>query len=260
MTEIWLIFFQVVLVSLAINMSLFAIASWRQTDKLTDLAYGSSFFAAVVFLALYSNKELNLPAELLVFFVVLWSLRLTSYLFYRIQKMKKDDRFDGIRESMLSFFKFWFLQSISVAVILLPTLLILTKNPFSTNSLVLIGLAISLVGLCYESIADWQKFTFKSKKANKDKLIMTGLWKYSRHPNYFGEMLVWWGTGLAALPFISGYEWFVLVGPLYITLLLRFVTGIPPLEKKYDEQYKKDDDIKAYRERTSLLFPFGANY
>lgn len=256
MNEIVRTFMQVVLVSLTINMSLFAIASWRQTDTLTDLAYGSSFFASVLFLTLTSSEQLAIPALMLVSLVVVWSVRLTTYLFYRIHKIKKDDRFDGIRESFLSFFKFWFLQSIAVAVILLPTILVITKNPIQPLLLLFIGVGISLFGLVYESIADWQKFTFKSKKTNKDKLIMSGLWKYSRHPNYFGEMLVWWGTAIAAVPVLVGLEWLVFIGPLFITYLLRYGTGIPPLEKRYGEKYKGDKEVSEYRSRVPLLIPY----
>ncbi|MBN1168892.1 DUF1295 domain-containing protein, partial [Candidatus Woesebacteria bacterium] len=117
------------------------------------------------------------------------------------------------------------------------------------------GIMIWILGLIIEAVADQQKFTFKNNPKNKGRWIDTGLWKYSRHPNYFGEMFLWWGVFVFAIPFLNGLAWITILGPLYISFILIFVSGIPLLEKRYDEKYAVNEDYQNYKKATSLLIP-----
>ena len=238
----------------AIQIVFFALSASFKTDKFTDLSYGLTFVAAVLIL-FFTKSNQSLVQIITAFLITVWGLRLAGYLFVRILKTKKDTRFDKIRNDPVKFAKFWFLQAIAIFIILLPALIILNTQKTASLSFFLTGLVIWSAGFIVESIADQQKFVFKSKAENKDKWIPTGLWKYSRHPNYFGEILIWWGIFIIALPYLEGWLILSAVGPLFITCLLLFVTGIPTLEKKYEEKYKNDPDFAEYKLQTSLLVP-----
>lgn len=242
------------LISFLIQVFFFALAAINKTDKFTDLSYGLTFIAIALFFLFRSRFHL---LQITLFLMILfWGLRLISYLFMRILKIKKDSRFDEIRDNPLKFAQFWFFQAISVWVIMLPAVIVLTTDgmiKFTTISI--LGLAVWLVGLMIEATADQQKFEFKNQPENRKKWTNAGLWQYSRHPNYFGEMLCWWGVFIFCLPILSGLEYIAVISPLYITTLLLFVTGVPPLEKRYDERFKDNEKYQEYKQRTNLLVP-----
>ena len=161
-----------------------------------------------------------------------------------------------MRQKPWEFLKFWLFQGLAVWVIMLPSSFLLTTSQDKPiNLIMLLGMVIWIVGLTIETIADWQKFSFKNLPKNKDLWIQSGIWKYSRHPNYFGEMLSWWGIFVFALPFIQGLNYFIIAGPLFITFILMFVSGIPLLEKKYDAKYANNQKYQKYKSQTSLLIP-----
>lgn len=240
------------LISTVTQILFFVFAYVNKTDKLTDLAYGLTFVILVLVLSYISNNY-SVISVVLALLVIIWGLRLAAYLFIRIMKIKKDKRFDGIRENLVKFGTFWFFQGITIPIILVPTTIILAKeNNFIYVSL--IGVFISLFGIIFESVADYQKFVFKNN--HKNKWTNVGLWKHSRHPNYFGEMLMWLGIYLAALPYLEGFEYASVVSPLYIIFLLLFVTGVPTLEKRYDKKFKDNQEYEEYKKKTNLLVPF----
>ncbi len=237
------------LISFAIQITFFVFAYSLKTDKVTDLAYGLSFvFIAIV---LFSQGVITLPKLILLAMIVLWGLRLATYLFIRILKIKKDKRFDGVREDFMKFAGFWFLQAITVWIVMLPSITVFNSSMNYLTQMMILGVIIWFIGLLIETIADLQKFNFKNK--HKDKLTKVGLWRYSRHPNYFGEMTLWWGIFIFAFPFLKGLELITVLGPLYITFLLLFVSGVPPLEKKHSERYGKE--YEKYKKETRLLIP-----
>ncbi len=243
------------ILSMSIQLSFFLIAALRKTDLVTDLAYGSSFVAIAWWIAL-KFTPLGPVAAALVAMVILWGLRLATYLFIRILTIKQDKRFNGVRENSFKFGMFWILQAISIWVILLPSLLGISTHVFtSLQPLHWVGLTVWIIGLWLETVADWQKFAFKLVPTNRDRFIDKGVWKYSRHPNYFGEILCWWGIFLIVVPQLTGWTWLSILGPLHITLLLLFVTGVPTLEKSYAVRYAKDRAYQDYKRRTSLLIP-----
>lgn len=112
-----------------------------------------------------------------------------------------------------------------------------------------VGILVWLTGFLFETIGDAQLASFRKNPANKEKLIQTGLWKYTRHPNYFGEVILWWGIWLFTIG--VGQAWLGLIGPVVITLLILFVSGVPMLEKKYEGR----PDWEAYKKKTSRFFP-----
>ena len=139
---------------------------------------------------------------------------------------------------------------------MIPYILMFTsERNFAFSKLTWTGIVIWGLGLLIESVADQQKFKFKSKAKNKKKWIQTGLWRYSRHPNYFGEITLWWGLFLVALPYLKGWAFLGIVGPMFITFILLFVSGIPPLEKRYQKKYGKNKKYQKYVRDTSLLLP-----
>lgn len=250
MTAIFLSF----AIALALNGAFFAVAAARRTDVVTDLSYSLTFALLAVVLPFTGGRHpVQLVASLLV---VLWAVRLGTYLFRRILRMKVDHRFDGMRDKPLRFARFWLLQAVAVAVIMLPVSYLLDRSDApGFGAWALIGAVVCLGGLLIEAAADAQKSAFKAEATNRGRIITTGLWRYSRHPNYFGEILVWWGLFAYAVPFLHGAAFAVVAGPVFITLLLLFVSGIPPLERSADEKYGDDALYRDYKRRTSILVP-----
>jgi tryptophan-rich sensory protein len=236
------------IVAMAIQYVLFLPAYFFKTDKLTDLSYGISFIALALIFFKFSTGKL-----LLVGIILLWAIRLIMYLVIRIHHMKRDKRFDGMRESLPRFLKFWTLQGVAVFLIMLAPLIYLEVG----TSFSIVGLLVSLLGLGIETIADHQKFMFKKRVENKDCWTDTGLWRYSRHPNYLGEMLVWIGIYIFIFPGLSVPNRLIAaISPLFITGLLLFVSGIPLLEKRADEKWGKNKKYLLYTKRTPVLIPY----
>lgn len=236
------------------NAAFFAVAAARRTDVVTDLSYSLSFAVLAVVLPLAGAGEpVQLTASLLV---LVWAARLGAYLLRRILRIKVDHRFDEMRDRPLRFARFWLLQAITVVVVMLPVSYLLGRDEApGFGPWALAGGAIWLVGLVVETVADAQKSAFRSKDENRGRFLASGLWKYSRHPNYFGEMLVWWGLFVFAVPFLHGAAFAVVAGPVFITLLLLFVSGIPLLERSADARYGDDPAYREYKRRTSILIP-----
>jgi len=240
--------------SIIVNGFFFAYAVAKKTDVVTDLSYSLSFglvSMALIILNTGSPILALVPAAL----TIVWALRLGSYLFTRIMKTKVDHRFDGMREVPLKFARFWILQAIAVVLIMLPvTASVASPTPSrSFGFLEWLGLALWITGFMFEVMADAQKSAFK--KAGNRGFISSGVWKYSRHPNYFGEALLWWGLFVFTLPSLTGSLLFAVIGPVFITLLLLFVSGVPLLEKSADAKYGSDPAYQEYKRRTSVFVP-----
>jgi steroid 5-alpha reductase family enzyme len=244
--------FYYLLIALGINILMFIPAFKFKTDKLTDLSYSLTFIVLIILtllLSQFSNYKL-----ILTLMVIAWGLRLGIFLFIRIRKMKRDKRFDGMRESFFRFLKFWVLQGLAVWVILIPALFFINSE---INKIIWVGVFIWILGLIIESTADFQKYQFKQNKKNKDKFIQTGIWKYSRHPNYFGEILCWIGIYVFVFSSLTLSQKIIgLASPLFIIILLLFVTGLPMLEKYADKKWGKKKDYQEYKRKTSILIPW----
>lgn len=246
------IFWSLVL-SLSINGGMFLVAFRLRSDKLTDASYALTFLTLTLFSFVQSPKTTyDLIATMLV---CAWALRIGSFLLYRVLRTGKDRRFDGIRDSFWQFGKFWLGQAITVWILMIPITLVL-KGSTHQQVITVLGMVIWLLGFGVETIADLQKYRFTHDPQHAGHWIDTGVWRYSRHPNYFGEIAVWLGVYLYTFPGLSVPAKIIgVLSPLVITILLLFVSGIPILEKQADERWGNKAAYQAYKQRTSLLVP-----
>lgn len=240
------------IISLGLNWLMFIPAYIFKTDKLTDISYSLTFLI-VASSGLYMSGQQ--PVHFVAFAVVaIWAVRLGGYLFYRIHKMGHDSRFDEMRNSIPRFLGFWTLQGITVAVVSVPFLLIFNSTVSDLNWIHGLGIIIFILGLVIESLADAQKFKFKIN-GNK-KWVNHGLWKKIRHPNYLGEILVWigvWAFSLGSLTIVGAA--IAAISPVFIFILLRYVSGIPLLEESHDKKWGDVAEYQAFKKRTGLLLP-----
>lgn len=243
------------LISLSVNFVMFIVAYLKQTDKLTDLSYSLSFILVIWVLLL--TETLTLGRIIVALMVTAWGLRLGAYLVIRINRLGHDKRFDEMRKSFVAFGRFWLLQAISVVIILLPAILYLSIEYLGNlHPLSLMGLLIFGAGLVIEATSDLQKYRFIINPKNKGKWINSGFWKYSRHPNYLGEIMVWIGIFLYTAALLDTTGLVVgLISPLYIFILLRFVSGVPLLEKSANDKWGNDPKYKSYKSSSGLILP-----
>jgi steroid 5-alpha reductase family enzyme len=244
------------LLTISIQMFFFVLAYTLKTDKFTDITYSMTFILLTVLLFFFKPTK-SIPTIILSISLFTWAARLGLYLFKRIRRMGKDERFNERRDNFVRFLIFWIFQGITVWTLMIPPVLLLSyEGNEAINGLFILGITFWALGFLIEIISDRQKFLFKSLKENKRRWIETGFWKYSRHPNYFGESLLWWGIYLAVLSQLGLGFWWAIVSPLYILLILLFVSGIPLLEKQAQEKYGQNTDYQEYKERTSLFIPW----
>ena len=228
----------------------------RKTESLTDLIYSVSFIA-VACLGFFRLTEADTGQAIVFSLITLWAGRLGIYLFRRIHAMGKDDRFDEMRESATSLGGFWFFQALTILIVSLPFIFYLNRGLAPENlTFTYVGAGIWLAGFLMETVADLQKFNFKQNPANKGKFMRGGLWNFVQHPNYLGEMLVWIGIFVACLPGIRGPEWIGILSPLWVIVILIFVSGIPMLQESWSEKYGDDPEFITYQGKTKKLAPF----
>lgn len=241
-------------VSIVINIIMFVPAFIYRTDKLTDISYALTF--AVVATAGFMRSEQTSLHKIVLLLVLLWAFRLGTFLFIRINKIKKDVRFDGMREYFFKFLRFWLLQGATVFVVLLAASLAFMQKQTTVSWLSVVGIAVFVIGLVIEATADMQKFNFSSKASNKGMWIDEGIWRTSRHPNYLGEMMVWIGMYFVVLASLTGNQWiWALLSPLYIVTLLLFVSGVPLLEKSADKKWGTNPAYKKYKKQVPAVLP-----
>lgn len=232
------------------------IPAWsQQTEKFYDLIGGFTYIS-VAGLAAWLAPTLDGRSLLLLLLVVVWAARLATFLFRRIHQAGKDGRFDDIKTSFVRFLLAWTMQGLWVAFTAAAALVaITTTTRKDLDAFALVGAAVWLAGFTIEAVADAQKRRFKGDQANRGRFIQTGLWARSRHPNYFGEIVLWVGVTIIALPVLHGWQWVALASPLFVTLLLTKVSGVPLLEQRADEKWGGQDDYEAYKARTPVLIP-----
>lgn len=226
-----------------------------QTEKFFDLT-GSLTYISVILLGVVLSKNIDFRSILLSALVVIWAVRLGTFLYSRIQKAGKDDRFDEIKPSFIRFLNVWTIQGLWVTFTVAAALVAITTTTRKDLDLfAMIGFLVWIFGFAFEVIADSQKRKFSADPQNKGKFIQTGLWSRSRHPNYFGEIMLWLGIAIIALPVLQGWQWVALISPVFVTLLLTRVSGVPMLEKKADTKWGGQEDYEAYKKRTPVLIP-----
>jgi steroid 5-alpha reductase family enzyme len=226
-----------------------------QTEKFLDLT-GSITYVTVVVIAVLLSPVVDGRSILLLALVVIWAARLGTFLFRRIQKAGKDARFDEIKPSFFRFLSFWTLQGLWVTFTVAAALAAITTTVRKELGLfALIGSLVWVFGFAMEAVADAQKSRFRADPENKGKFIQTGLWAWSRHPNYFGEIVLWIGVAIIALPVLRGWQWGTLISPVFVALLLTRVSGVPMLEKRADEKWGGQEAYEAYKAHTPVLIP-----
>jgi steroid 5-alpha reductase family enzyme len=232
------------------------IHAWtRQTEKFFDLA-GSLTYISVISLAFFFGPRPDARSVLLWAMVIVWAARLGTYLYTRIRKAGKDARFDDIKPSFARFLNVWTIQGMWVSFTVGAALAgITTAARKDLDLFAIIGAALWAVGFAIEVAADLQKSRFNADPANRGRFIQTGLWARSRHPNYFGEILLWIGVAVAALPVLHGWQLVTLISPFFVALLLTRVSGIPLLEQRADEKWGGQADYEEYKKRTPVLIP-----
>lgn len=225
-----------------------------QTEKFFDIT-GSITYVLVVLMTLYFSGS-DSRSMLLTALVIIWAVRLGTFLFRRIHKAGKDGRFDEIKPSFIRFLNVWTIQGLWVTFTASAALVAISSTSRKELDLfAIIGFLIWLIGIAIEVAADSQKSRFSADPANKGKFIQTGLWARSRHPNYFGEIVLWIGIAVIALPVLHGWQWVALISPIFVTLLLTRVSGIPLLEKRADEKWGGQKDYESYKATTPVLIP-----
>ncbi|XP_054809846.1 uncharacterized protein LOC129311507 isoform X1 [Prosopis cineraria] len=243
------------MVTIGYQFMFFVITALLKFDKVTDFA-GSTNFIILAILTLVLKGTWYFRQVILTLLVVLWGLRLALFLLFRILQWGEDRRFDDMRSNLGKLAIFWTFQAVWVWTVSLPVTVINAsdRNPFLRAEDV-VGWIMWCVGFIVEGTADQQKLRFKGSPENRGKWCDVGLWKYSRHPNYFGEILLWWGIFVASAPVLEGAEWLVILGPIFLTLLLLFVSGIPLLEESADKKFGNVEAYRIYKRRTSPLIP-----
>ena len=229
-----------------------------KTEKFYDLTGSLTYISAILF-ALYSTntfQSFNFGGLIIGAAIIIWAIRLGSFLFNRIHKDKKDGRFDSIKTSFSQFFMTWTLQGMWV-FICSSAAFIAIANPTGViiNSVFFIGLVIFVFGFAVEVIADNQKTAFRSIPENKDQFINEGLWARSRHPNYFGEITLWSGITVMGLSTFEGMNYLAIFSPIFSYLLLVYVSGVRMLEYRGHKKWGHLDSYKDYKNNTPKLIP-----
>ena len=227
----------------------------RQTEKFFDLT-GSLTYITLITLALILSKAFDGRSILLFSLVIIWATRLGVFLSRRVKKAGKDDRFDEIKPSFFRFLNVWNIQALWVSFTAAAALIAITSTQHKAlDVFAIVGFLVWAIGFGIEVTADAQKSRFNANPENKGKFIQTGLWSRSRHPNYFGEILLWVGIAIITLPVLQGWQWIALISPVFVTLLLTRVSGVPLLENKSDKKWGGQEDYEAYKKRTPVLIP-----
>lgn len=227
----------------------------RKTEGFFDLVGSISYVLATV-TVLFLSGDTDARSAILGSMVVVWASRLGYFLFRRIHKAGKDGRFDSIKTCFIRFLAAWTLQGLWITFTAAAAwAAIASDRKVALGAFAIVGSVLWLAGFLIEIVADHQKSQFKENSENKGEFIQSGLWSLSRHPNYFGEILLWSGVAVVAFPVLQGWQWMTLSSPFLVTLLLTRVSGIPLLEKRADKKWGGRDDYEAYKKNTPVLVP-----
>ncbi|MBR9826554.1 MAG: DUF1295 domain-containing protein [Alphaproteobacteria bacterium] len=253
------VIFACAVVAFGVNWLAFVPSAIAGTERFYDLT-GAITYLSVVAVAASFAMPLDPRAAVVAALVAIWAVRLGGFLFLRIQKDGFDRRFDQIKTNPVRFLLTWSLQGLWVTLTAACALMIISSETrVAPGVFFYAGLALWVLGFGLEVIADGQKGAFRKDKANAGRFISTGLWAWSRHPNYVGEIVLWSGIAIIAIPVLSGWQWLVLISPVFVYLLLTRVSGVPLLEKRAEDKWGKDPAYQAYRDKTPVLFPFGSS-
>ena len=252
------LFGQILVMAFVIQWIAYIPAFLFKTEKFYDLT-GSLTYIGTILFALYASgsfQNLRFGSILVGLAIIIWAIRLGSFLFMRINKDKKDGRFDSIKTSFSQFFMTWTLQGMWV-FICSSAALIAIANPSGVpiNIVFILGLLMFVFGFAIEVIADNQKSAFRSISKNKDSFINEGLWARSRHPNYFGEITLWTGITVMGISTFEGMNYLAIFSPIFSYLLLVYVSGVRLLELRGKKKWGHLKDYQDYQKNTPKLIP-----
>ena len=229
-----------------------------QTEKFYDLTGSVTYLSVVwfVFLSTYKSISLNFGNLILVLLISIWTIRLGLFLFMRIHKAGEDKRFRSIKTSASQFFMTFTLSGLWVTLCSMCALVAISSpEGLVMNALTYVGIILFIIGFGIEIVADNQKTAFRSIEANKDSFITSGLWSKSRHPNYFGEVLLWFAIAVISFSSLEGLQLITLISPVFTYILLVYVSGVRMLEDMNDKKWADDEQYKSYKKNTPMLFP-----
>jgi steroid 5-alpha reductase family enzyme len=250
---------QAILIAYIIQWIAFIPAYVFQTEKFYDLTGSITYLTVVSYVSYhsYASMNVNITSIVLAACILIWTIRLGTFLFTRIHRAGEDKRFKHIKPSPTRFFMTWTLQGMWVSICSMCALTaIASNNGVIQNGLFYIGLLVFFIGFVVEIIADMQKSQFRKDPNNKDQFIQHGLWAISRHPNYFGEITLWLGIAIMSLSSLTGWQYISLISPLFTYLLLVYVSGVRLLEISGMEKWGHTEKYQAYINNTPSLFPF----
>ncbi len=242
-----------------VNWVVFVPSNAAETEQYFDLT-GSVTYLTVIAVAVLLSDDLDARALVVALMVAIWALRLGTFLFRRVRRDGRDGRFDTIKVDPIRFLMTWTLQGLWVLLTVACALAIITgqeREPFGV--LAAIGAGIWVAGFAIEVVADRQKSAFTQDPANKGRFITTGLWAWSRHPNYFGEITLWLGIAIMAVPVLSGWRWVTLISPVFVMVLLTRVSGVPMLEARARKRWGDQESFQRYTASTPVLIPLSAD-
>ena len=245
-----------IILSFIFHWLLFIPAFIFKTEKFYDLTGSLSYITIILYVLISSNNGINnFGNVILSSLIIIWTLRLGSFLFFRIKKAGEDKRFREIKKSFSWFFMAFTFSGMWVSICALCALTGIS-NGIELTGVTYIGILLFVIGFILEIIADTQKTNFRKLKDNKDKFITTGLWKYSRHPNYLGEIILWIGVAIISYSSLEINQLFTLISPIFTYLLLVYVSGINLLEKSGEKKWGGLNEYKKYKKETPRLFWF----
>ena len=238
-----------------LNWLVYVPSALARTEHYYDLTGGLTYLS-VTGLAVVLSQPLDLRSTLVVGMVSIWAIRLAGFLFVRVKRVGKDIRFDSVKTKPSTFLVWWTLQALWVLTTMAAALAIVTGGErISMSWLGWIGFGVWLFGFAVEVVADAQKSSFKNDPVNQGQFIRTGLWAWSRHPNYFGEIVLWTGVAIMAIPVLTGWQYATLISPVFVSFLLMKMSGVPLLERKADERWGGEEEYEAYKAATPVLIP-----
>ena len=248
-----------VLISFTIHLIIFIPSAIMKNEKFYDFT-GMIAYLSIIIFALQQKytqiHSIDIYSLVLSLLISIWTLRLGIFLFYRVLKVGEDIRFKDVKNNALKFFVWFSISSLWVSLTTMAAMNVVTsKNYHQDLTLLYIGTMIWVFGFLFEIISDYQKIKFKNNSLNKNKFIDSGLWSISRHPNYFGEIILWIGIYIITLPSTSGLEYLGIISPLFVIVLLNKVSGINLLEASADKKWGSSKEYQKYKKITPKLIP-----
>ena len=247
--------------SFIIHWLVFIPSYFYKTEKFYDItgtvAYLSILLTTAYLINLVNDEGILLRSIISIIFVMIWAIRLGIFLFKRVIKVGEDKRFEHAKKSFSKFLMFFNISALWVFLTIVNVLTMIINNSDSVTDLFfIIGFKIVIIGFIIEVVADMQKRKFRTNISNKGQFISSGLWSISRHPNYFGEMMIWVGISFVSIPILIGWQFITLISPIFVIFLLTKVSGINLLEASANDKWGADKNYQDYKDKTSVLIPF----